>query len=111
MHCYSRGRSRRGKGKWVQVRNAREHALSPPSPYNAFNLSDALATALQALWLRTDLVELVEHTNKQLKVKPFRRSREPPWSAENDPPLAFSCLPEEEEEEKKKLGKKSLKEA
>ena len=56
-----------GKGKWVQVWNGREQALSPPSPYNAFNLSDALVTFLQDLWLRTDLVELVEHTNKQLK--------------------------------------------
>ena len=27
-----------GKGKWVQVWNAREQALFPPSPYNAFNL-------------------------------------------------------------------------
>ena len=53
-----------GKGKWVQARNDREQALFPPSPYNAFNLSDALATSLQALWLRTTLVELAEHTNK-----------------------------------------------
>ena len=65
-----------GKGKWAQVWNAREQALSPPSPYNAFNLSDALVMSLQDLWLRTNLVELVEHINKQLKVKPFRR--EPP---------------------------------
>ena len=62
-----------GKGKWVQVWNAREKALFPPSPYNAFNLSGALVATLQDLWLRTDLVELVEHrdTNKKLKVKPF----------------------------------------
>ena len=65
-----------GKGKRVQVWNAREQALFAPSPYNAFNLSDALVMSLQDLWLRTNLVELVEHTNKQLKVKPFRR--EPP---------------------------------
>ena len=65
-----------GKGKRAQVWNVRQQALSPPSPYNAFNLSDALVTSLQDLWLRTNLVELVEHTNKQLKVKPFRR--EPP---------------------------------
>ena len=65
-----------GKGKWVQVWNAREQALPPPSPYNAFNLPDALVAPLQDLWLRTNLVELVEHTNKQLKVKPARR--EPP---------------------------------
>ena len=59
-----------GKGKWVQVWNAREQALFPPSPYTALNLSDTLATSLQALWLCTDLVELVEHTgtNKQPKV-------------------------------------------
>ena len=65
-----------GKGKRVQVWNAREQALFPPSPYNAFNLADALVMSLQDLWLSTNLVELVEHTNKQLKVKPFRR--EPP---------------------------------
>ena len=65
-----------GKGKWVQVWSAREQALFPPSPYNAFNLSDALVASLQDLWLRTNLVGLVEHTNKRLKVKPFRR--EPP---------------------------------
>ena len=65
-----------GKGKRAQVWNVRQQALFPPSPYNAFNLSDALVTSLQDLWLRTNLVELVEHTNKQLKVKPFRR--EPP---------------------------------
>ena len=69
-----------GKGKWVQVWDTREQALGlfPPSssPYNAFNLSDALVTSVQDLWLRTGIVELVEHTNKQLKVKPFRR--EPP---------------------------------
>ena len=65
-----------GQGKRVQVWNAREQALSPPSPYNAFNLSDALVMPLQDLWPRTNLVELVEHTNKQLKVKQFRR--EPP---------------------------------
>ena len=47
------------KCKWVQVWDAREQALFPPSPYNAFNLSDALVTSLQDLWLRTDLVELV----------------------------------------------------
>ena len=56
--------------------NARGQALFPPSLYNAFNLSGTLSTSLQALWLRTDLVDLVEHTNKQLKVKPFKR--EPP---------------------------------
>ena len=58
--------------------NAREQALFPPgpSPYNAFNPSGALTTSLQDLWLRIDLVELVERTNKQLKVIPFRR--EPP---------------------------------
>ena len=28
-----------GKDKWVQVWNAREQALFPPSPYNAFGLS------------------------------------------------------------------------
>ena len=59
----------------VQVWNARQQALFPPSPYNAFDLSDALVMSLQDLWLRTNLVqfELVEHTNKQLnsKVKPF----------------------------------------
>ena len=65
-----------GKGKRAQVWNVRQQALFPPSPCNAFNLSDALVTSLQDLWLRTNLVELVEHTNKQLKVKPFRR--EPP---------------------------------
>ena len=62
-----------GEGKWAQVWNARGQALPPPSPYNAFNLSDALVASLQELWLRTNLVEVVEHTNKQLKVKPFRR--------------------------------------
>ena len=66
-----------GKGKWVRVWNTRVQVLSPPSPYNAFvRVSEASATSLQALWLRTDLIELVEHTNKQLKVKPFRG--EPP---------------------------------
>ena len=63
--------SGKGKWPWVQVWNAREQALFLHPPYNAFNLSDALVTSLQDLWLRTNLVELVEHTNKQLKVKPF----------------------------------------
>ena len=51
------------KRKWVQVWNTMdpEQALLTPSPYNAFSLSEALVTSLQALWLRTDLVELVEH--------------------------------------------------
>ena len=117
-----------GKGRWVQVRNAREQALFPPSPYNTFNLPDAFVASLQDPWLRmrTDLVELVEHTNKQLKVKPFRR--EPPWgTASYTPlvwrawgawgacaPLAFSCLLEKakkkkrkrEREKKEKEGKK-----
>ena len=64
-----------GKGKWVRVWNAREQALFPPPPIMHSNLSDALVVSLQDLWLRmrTDLVELVEHTNKQLKVKPSRR--------------------------------------
>ena len=56
-----------GKGKRAQVWNVRQQALFPPSPYNAFNLSDALVASLQDLWLRTNLVELVEHTNKQLE--------------------------------------------
>ena len=42
-----------GKGKRVQVWNAREQALFPPSPCNAFNLSDASVMSLQDLWLRT----------------------------------------------------------
>ena len=62
-----------GKGKRVRVWNAREQALLPPSPYNAFNLSDALVTSLQDRWLRTGLVELAEHTNTQLKGTPFGR--------------------------------------
>ena len=75
--------------------------LSPPSPYNALNLSDALVTSLHDLWLRTGLVELVEHTNKQLKVKtiqkrtPLKYSQQaPPWCVGGGAcaPLAFSCL-------------------
>ena len=61
-------------GKWAQWNASyREQALCPPSPYNPFNLSDALVASLQDLWLRTGLVELVEHTNKQLKVKTIRK--------------------------------------
>ena len=58
--------------------NVRQQALFPPSPYNAFNLSDALVTSLQDLWLRTNLVELAYLTpmySNKIKIKNKVRSQ------------------------------------
>ena len=77
---------------WRRVRKKTQHALPPPSPYKQLHLSEELVTSpsLQALWLRTGLVEfeLVEHTNKQLKVK-SNHSEETPLELQlATPPLA-----------------------
>ena len=62
------------QGRWPRGGSAAYGPLAA----NCSLASGSLVTSLglQDLWLRTDLAELVEHTNKQLKVKPFRR--EPP---------------------------------